>query len=162
MIYSSDGSLQCTSRLPYGARIAIGASICTYLCYCMAVLKMTAISMISVGSILLSVGLFLLLRGRRSRQQAVIYQVDASQIQGPPTTYVTNLDPRSAAAPYSQTPGIVISPAPGTAPAEQYPATQERYSRYGAKPPQTAPVNQGYGGSYPFPGYSPVSAFDIF
>lgn len=99
--------------------------------------------------------LSLFLRGRRSRQQALIYQVDASQIQGPPTTYVTNLDPRSVA--YSQTPGIVIEPAPGTAPAENYSTTpQERHSRHGVRPPQTAPVNQGYGG-YPFPGYSPVS-----
>ncbi|KAF9466769.1 hypothetical protein BDZ94DRAFT_136092 [Collybia nuda] len=130
-----DGSLRCTSRLPYGARIAIGASI---------------------WSILLTIGLFLFLRGRRSRQRALIYQVDASQIQGPPMSYAANLDPRSVA--YLQTPGIVISPAPGTAPAEQNSTTPPgRNSRPGVRPPQTAPVHQGYGG-YPFPGYSPTLA----
>jgi hypothetical protein len=78
-----DGFWKCTKRLSLGARIAIciGASI--------------------LLSVLLTLCLCLGVRNRRSRQQeaiASVYQVDASQIQGPPpTTYVTSFDPRSPA-----------------------------------------------------------------
>lgn len=117
-----------------------------------------------VLSVVFSLVLCLVMRSRRSRQHqeqqaiAAVYQVDATQIQGPPpTTYVTSFDPRSAAA-YPHTPDPVSS-IPGTAKTAQFPATQQRYvGKYGVKPPSTAPVNQAYGtGSYPFPGYSPVS-----
>lgn len=147
-----DGILRCTTRLPYAARIAIGASI--------------------AGSILLSLALYFILRGRRTRQRAeiaAVYQVDAAQIHGPSTTYATSFDPRSAIATYPQTPGIVVSAAPESPPRGNYPVSPQPHSsqssqsrndyssqsRYGPKPPQTAPVNQGYGGGYPFPGYSP-------
>ncbi|KAF8063472.1 hypothetical protein FPV67DRAFT_1672491 [Lyophyllum atratum] len=78
-----DGFWKCTQRLSLGVRIAIciGAGL--------------------LLSVLLTLCLCLGARNRRSRQQeaiAAVYQVDASQIQGPPTTYVTSFDPRSPAS----------------------------------------------------------------
>ncbi|GLB42825.1 hypothetical protein LshimejAT787_1202740 [Lyophyllum shimeji] len=78
-----DGFWSCTKRLSLGVRIAIciGASI--------------------LLSVLITLCLCLGVRRRRAREEAAIaevYQVEASQIQGPPTTYVTSFDPRSPAS----------------------------------------------------------------
>jgi len=74
-----DGFWTCTKRLSLGARIAI----CIVL------------------SMILSLCLCLCMRNRRARNQeaiAAVYQIEASQIHGPPpSTYVTSFDSRSPA-----------------------------------------------------------------
>ncbi|KAF5375952.1 hypothetical protein D9615_008159 [Tricholomella constricta] len=179
-----DGFWKCTKRLSLGVRIAICIGVSILL------------------SALLALCLCLGTRNRRSRRQqeaiAAVYQVEASQIQGPPpTTYVTSFDPRSAAAyplpnsayahsqshspnppsAFPQTPaGYPHTPdadtlsanphaqgnsrSPARSPHVRFQPTQERYQgKFSTKPPQTAPVNTGYGGpgAYPFPGYTSKS-----
>jgi len=80
-----DGFWKCAQRLSFGARIAIAIGASIFL------------------SILLSLCLCFGIRRRRNRQQeqqeaiAAVYQIEPSQIQGPPTTYITSFDPRSPA-----------------------------------------------------------------
>lgn len=110
-----DGFWQCTQRLSLGARIAIAVGVSILL------------------SVLISLCLCFGMRRRKSRQQeqqeaiASVYQIEPSQIEGPPTTYVTSFDarspsgyplPPSAAHPYSSR-----SPNPPTS----FPETPDGY-----------------------------------
>jgi len=103
-----DGFWKCTQRLSLGVRIAIclGASLLLVvpitLCLCLGVRK------------------------RRAREQeaiAAVYQVDASQIQGPPTTYVTSFDHRSPAG--YPLPNSAFPPTPN--PPSAFPQTPAGY-----------------------------------
>lgn len=160
-----DGFWKCAQRLSLGTRIAIclGGSI--------------------VLSALITLCLCLSVRSRRSRQQeaiAAVYQVDASQIHGPPpTTYVTSFDPRSPAnyplpnsaypnsQPHTPNPPSAFPETPAGYPhtpdadtLSAYPRAhlnprspaQMRYSgKFSTKPPQTAPVNPAFSGPGAYP-----------
>jgi len=125
---SINGLWTCTTRLPLGARIAIciGASI--------------------LLSMILSLCLCLCMRNRRARNQeaiAAVYQIEASQIHGPPppSTYVTSFDPRSPAG-YPLPPSAYLH-SPHNPPSS-FPQTPDGYlhtpdaDRLSARPPMSS------------------------
>ncbi|KAG5723667.1 hypothetical protein E4T56_gene20272 [Termitomyces sp. T112] len=113
-----DGFWQCTQRLPLGDRIAIIIGGCILI------------------SILMSLGICFCMRRRRvqekQRQDAIaaVYQIEPSQIQGPPTTYVTSFDTRSPAGyplpPSAYIPNITRTNSPG--PPTSFPETPAGYA----------------------------------
>jgi hypothetical protein len=151
--------VQCSSILPYSAKVAIWCSIRAFL-KSHSGLSVTLFKFL-VGSVGLVLCLYIFVSCRRSKR-AAIYHVEANQINGP--SLGAPFDPRTAtlSATYPKTPEIVISPAPprGT-PNSSYFATaqQENLAREivkgWPKPPQTAPVSNA--NPYPFAGHSPVS-----
>ncbi|KAF8966108.1 hypothetical protein BDZ97DRAFT_1809517 [Flammula alnicola] len=99
------------------------------------------------------------------------YNVEASQVQGPPTIIATEYNPRSGPSPvYSSGHKSAqfdighLSPAPQMS-GPSFPATAHHYNNYTQPPPayisqnHTAPVSQVSfpDQPYPFGGYSPVS-----
>jgi len=140
-----NGTLQCSSILPYSAKVAIWCSI--------------------LGVIGLILCVYIFISCRQSRRRAAIYHVEANQIHGP--SLGAPFDPRTAtlSATYPKTPEIVISPAPprGTPNSSHFAtAQQENLAREivngwpRSRPPQTAPVSKP--GTYPFAGHSPKAA----
>ena len=155
------GTIVCRNTVSYGARVGMSIAAFVFL------------------TLLFSLGCCLLVRSRRREmdEEARVYQIDASQMQGPPIMVHhpppddghtrNDNDPADANGGPAREPPFPVSPGgtaamppPHSARSGQFPATEARYSyyeqQYYPRPPQTAPVNYYYtGGSYPFPGYSP-------
>ena len=158
----SDGTVQCSSILPYSAKVAIWCSIRACLANSFCDFDQSIVFKFIVGVVGLMLCIYIFISCRQSRKRAAIYHVEASQIHGP--SLGAPFDPRTAtlSATYPRTPEIVISPAPprGTPNSSHFAtAQQENLAREivngWPRPPQTAPVSKP--NAYPFAEHSPVS-----
>ena len=97
-------------------------------------------------------------RARAASEQE--YNVEASQVDGPPTIIATEYDPTSGPSGVYEGPKSSFSAGQTSAQitGPTYPVSAQVYNN----PARTAPVTQSTL-SYPFPSYSPVSptSFDI-
>jgi len=139
------GQEVCRDRVARGARIAMAIA-------CLFVL------------VLLGTLTVCIIRNRRaSAASEKEYNVEASQVEGPPTIIATSYDPTSGPSPVysgkkSGNPDVRLSPQPQMG-GPMYPATAHHYNNntYGSPPNYTAPVSQVSfpNQPYPFTGYSP-------
>jgi len=150
------GKITCKDRVPRGTRIAIGV-VCLFAIILLLVL---------VGCIIRN--------RRRAAAEEKEYNVEASQVQGPPTIIATEYHPGSGPSPVYSADGFKtaqfdighLSPSPQMS-GPAFPASTRQYnnspSYYKGQLPvppnvvnHTAPVSQvSFPEPYPFGGYSP-------
>jgi len=141
------GKEVCKDRIPRGARIT------------------TAIGCLFVLVLLATLSVCILRNRRASAASEKEYNVEASQVAGPPTIIATSYDPTSGRASpvYSGSKSGIpyggLSPHPQMA-GPMYPAAAHQYNNnpyYGSQQNYTAPVSQVTfpNQPYPFTGYSP-------
>ncbi|PPQ77841.1 hypothetical protein CVT25_015335 [Psilocybe cyanescens] len=145
--YSWTGKQTCKDRVPRGARIAIAIT-------CLLVLVLLATLVICV------------IRNRRSSVVSEReYNVEASQVDGPPTIIATEYNPTSGPSgvysgrksPYTGNADSRMSPQPQMS-GPMYPETARHYSnnnQHSINQNHTAPHSQvTFPDAYPFTGYS--------
>jgi len=148
---STSGEVVCRDRFPFTARLAIWG--------------------VGAALVLMALSIFLCVRRQRARSAAAAseYNVEANQVQGPPTIIATSYDPASGGAS-----GVYEGPNDKpemTGPA--YPVAAQVNQNFLGQPqsaplypggppgyrsqPQTAPANRAAFADqgYPFSGYSP-------
>jgi len=136
-----EGKETCNDRVPRGARIAM-AIVCLFVLILLATLSVCIV------------------RNRRSSAEEQEYNVEASQVQGPPTIIATAYDPSLGPSPvYSAKKDGNPDAHPGMS-GPMYPATVHQYNNNSyltSQPNHTAPISQVsfQNQSYPFTGYSP-------
>ena len=164
----------CRDRFPYTARLAIwGVGGPSSLISIPPIALIVSSSRITAALVLIALSIFLCVKRQRARSAAAVseYNVEANQVQGPPTIIATSYDPASGGAS-----GVYEGPTDKpemTGPA--YPVAAQVNQNYMGQPqsaplypggppgygsPQTAPANRAAFADqgYPFSGYSPVSS----
>lgn len=165
----------CRDRFPFTARLAIwGVGGLSSPISIPPIALIVSSSQITAALVLMVVGIILCVKRQRARSTAAAseYNVEANQVQGPPTIIATSYDPASGGAS-----GVYEGPNDKpemTGPA--YPVAAQVNQFYSGQPqsaplypggppgygsqPQTAPANRAAFADqgYPFTGYSPVSS----